>query len=64
MKTASNAIQLSNRHADERLVKTVALTLFRGVRTLADLACQIPAVATQAAQDVAEAWEESSRPNA
>jgi hypothetical protein len=64
MKTLSQSIQLSNTTADERIVKSGALMLFRAVRTVADYASQIPAVATQAASDVADAWRESSRPNA
>ena len=64
MKTLSQSIQLSNTTADERIVKTGALMLFRAVRTVADYASQLPAVATQAASDVADAWRESSRPNA
>lgn len=63
MKTLSQSIQLSTT-TDERIVKTSALMLFRAVRTVADYASQLPAVATQAASDVADAWEESRRPNA
>lgn len=64
MKTASNAVQLSNPNADTRIVKTSALLLFRAVRTVADYVSQVPDAAMQAAEDIAEAWEESSRPNA
>lgn len=64
MKTLSQSIQLSNTTTDERIVKTGALMLFRAVRTVADYASHLPAVATQAASDVADAWRESSRPNA
>jgi hypothetical protein len=63
MKTLSQSIQLSTT-ADERIVKTGARMLFRALRTVADYASQLPAVATQAASDVADAWEESRRPNA
>lgn len=63
MKVLNQSIQLSNTTTDERIVKTGALMLFRAVRTLADYASQLPAVATQAASDVADAWRESSRPN-
>lgn len=64
MKTLSQSIQLSDTTTtDERIVKTGALLLFRAVRTVADYASQIPAVATRAASDVADAWEESRRPN-
>ena len=64
MKTLSQSVQLSNTTADERIVKTGALMLFRALRTVADYASQIPEAATQAASDIATAWEESSRPNA
>ena len=64
MKTLSQSIQLSNTIADDRIVKTGALMFFRAVRTVADYASQLPAVATQAASDVRQAWEESRRPNA
>jgi hypothetical protein len=64
MKTLSQSVQLSNTTADERIVKTGALMLFRTLRTVADYASLIPEVATQAATDIATAWEESSRPNA
>jgi hypothetical protein len=68
MKVLNQSIQLSNTTADERIVKTGALMLFRALRTVADYASQLPAVATQAASDIAAAWEESakeesSRPN-
>jgi hypothetical protein len=68
MKVLNQSIQLSNTTADERIVKTGALMLFRALRTVADYASQIPEVATQAASDIATAWEESakeesSRPN-
>ena len=64
MKTLSQSIQLSNTTTDERIVKAGALMFFRAVRTVADYASQHPAAATQAASDVADAWRESSRPNA
>jgi hypothetical protein len=64
MKTLSQSIPLSSTTPDERIVKTGALMLFRVLRTVADYASQIPEVATQAASDIATAWEESSRPNA
>jgi hypothetical protein len=49
---------------DSRFVKAGALLFFRGVRALAGYIAEVPAVATQAAADIADAWEESSRPNA
>lgn len=63
MKTEVCSIPLSNSSTSDGIVKSSALLLFRGLRTLADYAAQIPDVATQAASDIAEAWEESSRPN-
>ena len=63
MKTLSQSIQLSSTTNDDRLVKSGALMLFRAMRTVADYASQLPAAATQAASDIAEAWQESSRPN-
>ncbi len=45
-----------------RPVKSGALLLFRGLRTLADYASQLPGVANQAAADVMEAWHESNSP--
>jgi hypothetical protein len=64
MKTVSQSVQLSNTNSDQRIVKTGALLLFRAVRTVAGYASQLPAAATRAASDVADAWRESSRPNA
>ena len=48
---------------DERLVKRCALGLFRLVREVASHAQEVPGVLMQAASDVRDAWEESSRPN-
>jgi hypothetical protein len=64
MKTDVRSIQLSNPSEESTVVKNCALFTFRALRTLDDYASQIPAVATQAATDIADAWEESSRPNA
>ncbi len=64
MKVLNQSIQLSNTTADERIVKTGALMFFRALRTVADYVSEIPEAATQAASDIAAAWEESSRPNA
>ena len=61
MKTLSQSIQLSNSTTDDRLVKSGALMFFRALRTVADYASQVPAAATQAASDIADAWQESSR---
>jgi hypothetical protein len=60
MKTLSQSIQLSNTSADERIVKTGALMFFRAIRIIGDYVSEIPAAATQAAIDVADAWGESA----
>jgi hypothetical protein len=64
MKTHQQVVQLSTASEDSTVVKTCALFTFRALRTLGEYIAEIPAVATQAATDIAEAWEESSRPNA
>ncbi len=48
--------------SDSRVVKTVALFAFRGLRSLIDAAKEVPDIVSQAASDISEAWEESSRP--
>ncbi len=62
MKVLNQSIQLSNVASDERIVKSGALMFFRALRTVADYVSEIPEAATQAASDIAEAWEQS-RPN-
>lgn len=64
MKNHLRIIPLSNHNEEVKVVKTCALFTFRALRTVADYVSQLPAVATQAATDVRDAWEESSRPNA
>jgi hypothetical protein len=64
MKTLYQSIQLPNTATDERIVKSGALIFFRTLRTATDYIAKIPAVATQAATDIAAAWKESSRPKA
>ena len=64
MKVEVQAVKLSNNADDTTVVKTCALFTFRALRAVADYASQLPAVATKAATDIAEAWEQSSRPNA
>lgn len=70
MKTHHQVVQLSQPSEDSTVVKTCALFTFRALRTLGGYIAEIPAVATQAASDIAEAWQESSqeestnRPNA
>ena len=47
---------------DSRVVKSVALLAFRGLRSLIDAVSEVPDLVSQAASDISEAWEESSRP--
>ncbi len=58
------SIQLSSTKKDATVVKTAALFTFRGLRALAGYVAELPAVAAKVADDVGEAWRESSRPNA
>ncbi len=71
MKIHQQTVRLSNTTSeDSTVIKTCALFTFRALRTLGGYIAEIPAVATQAATDIADAWEESSkeestnRPNA
>jgi hypothetical protein len=64
MKVATQAVPLSNPTSEERLVKRSALFTFRAVRYLTAQARKAPGILQQAADDVRQAWEESSRPNA
>ena len=48
--------------SERHVVKTVALFTFRGLRSLIDAAKEVPDIVSQAANDISEAWEESSRP--
>ena len=47
-------------------MKSIALAVFSGVRTAQRVACQVPVVAKETAQEIAEAWRESgtASPNA
>ena len=47
---------------NSRLVKSVALFTFRGLRSLVDAVSEVPDLVSQAASDISEAWEESGRP--
>jgi hypothetical protein len=62
MKVLNQSIQLSNVASDERIVKSGALMFFRALRVVADYVSELPEAATQAATDIADAWEQS-RPN-
>ena len=48
--------------SDSRLVKSVALFAFRGLRSLIDAVQEVPDLVSQAASDISDAWEESGRP--
>ncbi len=64
MQTKSQVIPLSSPDASDSVVKSGALMFFRALRTVGDYVAQIPDAASQAASDISDAWEESSRPNA
>lgn len=49
---------------ESRIVKSAALVTFRLVRATIEAAKTVPGIVSQAASDVRDAWEESSRPNA
>jgi hypothetical protein len=53
-----------NRLQGESLVKSGAFAIFKTMRIVCEYASHTPAMATQALEDVKEAWEESKRPNA
>jgi hypothetical protein len=63
MKTHQQGIPLSDESSENTVVKTVALFSFRALRVVAGYIAELPAVASQAATDVQEAWEESRGPN-
>jgi len=56
-------VALSNTSNESSLTKTAALFTFRALRTVAGHVAELPAAATQVADDVRQAWEESRRPN-
>lgn len=66
MKTVVESVRLTpaTSQDERRIVRTCALFTFRALRAVAEYASQLPDVASKAASDVAEAWEESRRPNA
>lgn len=66
MKVHHQAIPLSRGTSvtsDERLIKRGARALFSLLRSTANQAQRVPGILSQAATDIHEAWEESSRPN-
>ena len=65
MKTHVEPVRLTptaTSSTDSRLVKSVALFAFRGLRSLIDAVSEVPDLVSQAASDISEAWEESSHP--
>ena len=66
MKTQVQPIPLTPTVAgsETRLIKSAALVTFRFVRATIAAAKTVPGIVGQAASDVRDAWEESSRPNA
>jgi hypothetical protein len=57
-------VALSNTTNESSITKNAALVTFRALRTVAGYVAELPAVATQVANDVSQAWKESRRPNA
>ena len=57
-------VALSNTSNESSLTKKAALFTFRALRTVAGYVAELPAAATQVADDVRQAWEDSRRPNA
>ncbi|MBK6357126.1 MAG: hypothetical protein IPF44_10565 [Betaproteobacteria bacterium] len=66
MKTIVQPVRLTpaNAEGESRLIKSTALMAFRFLRTTIEAAKTVPGIVAEAASDVREAWEESSRPNA
>lgn len=65
MKTQVQPVPLTPADAESetRLIKSAALVTFRFVRATINAAKTVPGIVSQAASDVRDAWEESSRPN-
>ena len=57
-------VALSKTTNESSITKMAALFTFRALRTVAGYVAVLPTVATQVANDVSQAWEESRRPNA
>lgn len=65
MKTHIEPVRLTptaSSSSDSRIVKSVALFAFRGLRSLIEAAQEVPDLVSQAASDISDAWEESGRP--
>lgn len=60
----NQSVPLSSTSSSNSLVKESALLFFKSIRVVASYVSELPEAATQAAKDVRDAWEESSRPNA
>jgi len=62
MKTHNQPIPLNpaNTASESRYIKSAALFTFRGLRAIVEAAKAVPAIVTEAASDVREAWEESN----
>ena len=61
MKTSKNTITLET-PPSQRLVKSLALITFCGVRFALHKASKIPGVMAQASNDVCDAWRETAQP--
>ncbi len=48
-----------HREPNPSVTKAIALAVFSGVRTAQRVALQVPVVAKETAQEIAEAWRES-----
>ncbi|MEF8699081.1 MAG: hypothetical protein V5B32_03135 [Candidatus Accumulibacter sp. UW26] len=66
MKTQVQPVPLkpADAESETRIIKSAALVTFRFVRATINAAKTVPGIVSQAASDVRDAWEESSRPNA
>lgn len=64
MKHHLQPVQLVSMSADGSTVKRGALATFKLLRSAMEQAKTVPGIVQQAATDIREAWEESSRPNA
>jgi hypothetical protein len=65
MKTHIEPVRLTpstTASSDSRIVKSVALFAFRGLRSMIDAVSEVPDLVSQAASDISDAWEESGRP--
>lgn len=61
MKTSKNTITLET-PPSQRLVKSLALLTFCGVRFALHKASKLPGILAQASNDVCDAWRETAQP--